>query len=74
MIILFFVGRSSNPTSEYNFYKNIFLYFRFLTNLFNVLAGTIPSLLQSYNVKKILWPWILKPENDESHRLHAMHP
>ena len=35
-----------------------FLYFLFLTNLFNVLAGTTPSLLRSHNVKKILWPWI----------------
>ena len=43
----FFVGRSSNPTSEYNFHENIFLYFLFPTNLFNVLAGTTPSLLQS---------------------------
>ena len=58
MIVLFFIGRSSNPTSVYNFYENIFLYFLFLTNLFNVLAGTTPSLLQSHNVKKILWPWI----------------
>ena len=58
MIVLFFVGRGSNPTSEYNFYENIFLYFLFLTNLFNAFAGTKPSLLQSQNVKKILWPRI----------------
>ena len=51
MIILFFVGCIII----------VFLYFRFLTNLFNVLTGTTHSLLQSHNVKKILWPWILKP-------------
>ena len=33
MTELFFIGRSSNPTSEYNFYENIFLYFLFLANL-----------------------------------------
>ena len=43
MIVHFFVGRSSNPTSEYNFNENICLYFLFLTNLFNVFAGTTPS-------------------------------
>ena len=58
MIALFFIGRSSNPTSEYNFYENIFLNFLFLTNLFNVLAVTTHSLLRSHNVKTILWPWI----------------
>ena len=58
MIVLFFNGRSSNPTTEYNFYETIFLYFLFLTNLFNVLAGTTPSLLRLHNVKKILRPWI----------------
>ena len=70
MIVLFFIGRSSNPTSENNFYENIFLYFLFVTNLFNVLAGTTPSFLRSHNVKKILWPWI---KHDKSHRSHAMH-
>ena len=72
MIVLFFIGRSSNPTSEYNFYENIFLYFLFFINLFNVLAGTTPSLLRSHNVKKILTLAVDKTY-DKSHRLHAMH-
>ena len=50
-VVIFFAGSSSNPTPEYM--KTIFsyflfltiLYFLFLTNLFNVLAGTTPSLL-----------------------------
>ena len=69
MIVLFFIGRSSNPTSEYNFYENLFLYF--LTNLFNVLAGTTPSLLRSQNVKKD--SLAVDKTYDKSHRLHAMH-
>ena len=60
MIILFFEGVRILHLNTI-FILNIFLYFRFLTNLFNVLVGTTPSLLQSHNVKKILWPWILKP-------------
>ena len=71
MILLFFIGMRSNPTFEYNFYENIYLYFLFLINLFNVLAGTTPSLLRSHNVKKILWP--VDKTYDKSHRLHAMH-
>ena len=70
MIVLFFIGRSSNPTSEYNFYENIFLYFLFLTNLYNVLAGTTP-LMQSHNVKKD--SLAVDKTYDKSHRLHAMH-
>ena len=53
MIVLVFVGRSSNPTSDYNLMKNIYLYF-LLTNLFNVLTETTPSLLQSHDLLKIL--------------------
>ena len=34
------------------FMKNIFLYFLFLTDLFNVLAGTTPTLLQSNDLEK----------------------
>ena len=71
MIVLFFIGRSSNPTSEYNFYENLFLYFLFLTNLFNVLAGTTPSLLRSQIVKKD--SLAVDKTYDKSHRLHAMH-
>ena len=54
MIVLFFVGRSSNPTSDYNFYEKYIFIFSFLTNLFNVLAETTPSLLQSHDLFKIL--------------------
>ena len=71
MIVLFFVGRSSNPTSEYNFYENIFLYFLFLTNLFSVLAGTTPSLLPSVTREKD--SLAVDKTHDKSHRLHAMH-
>ena len=70
MIVLFFVSWSSNPTSEYSFYENIFLYFLFLTKLFNVLAGTTTSLLQSVTYKGFSG---VDKTHDKSHRLHAMH-
>ena len=47
------VGVRILPPSTF-FMKNIFLYFLFLTNLFNVLAGTTLSLLQSHELINIL--------------------
>ena len=70
MIVFFFVGMSSNPTYEYSFYENIFLYFLFSYQPFQCICRNDTFTSAVRNVKKILWQWI-KPMI--SHRLHAMH-
>ena len=71
MIVLFFIGRSSNPTSEYNFYENIFFIFSFPYQPFQCIGRnyTFTSAV-TYREKDSL---AVDKTYDKSHRLHAMH-
>ena len=68
MIVLFFIGRSSNPTSEYNFYENIF---SFSYQPFQCIGRN--NTFTSAVTKRENDSLAVDKTYDKSQRLHAMH-